>query len=833
MIRRPLATLSLILLGACGSSRAQQPAPTPAPAPAPSSPSPAAPSAQSEERGRNQDAAAPKPYRQVITSAAVSDTGVFKIHRIGEKLFYEIPRRMFGRDFLFVADQRGTVRGLRYAGEEVANRMVRWERMGNRVFLRVVSWAMRADSGNPVARAVEASNIAPIIAGFDVAAWSPDDSNAVIDVTKLFTSDVQEMGIRAEGVRVRRLDPARSVIERARSFPRNIEVSALQTFEVDSIPGGMRGVNSLTMSMNYSMVLLPDQPMMPRLCDDRVGYFNLSFEDFNQDRVLDADRCYIARYRLEKRNPDAALSDPVTPITWYIDPATPTKWVPWLIRGVEMWEPIFRAAGFTHAIRALPAPANDPDFDVDDARYTVIRWLPSTTQNAYGPHISDPRSGEILQANIGFYHNITSLVENWYWTQAGATDPRARTLPLPDSLMGLMVAYVAAHEVGHSIGLRHNMIASSAYPVDSLRSRAFTCSRGNTSPSIMDYARYNYVAQPGDNACLMQGFGAADSFAIRWGYGIIRPATTPEAERPVLDSLARLQETHPEYRWIGDGDAVDPRIITEALGDDAVRATGYGLQNIKRLATMLIPAATTERTENYDRLNNLYGALIAQWAREMGHVAVMVGGMYKETKYAGQAGQVYTTVPRDRQQGAVRFLLENAFTTPSYFLDPELLRRVEPTGSVDRIRTRQNALLNTMLSDARLSRLAEAQALATAPAYSIADLLGDLRRGLFSEASGTRPATDVYRRNVQRAFVDQMDRLINTPLAVALRPGQSAANAPAPRPADARALARAELNALDAQLRTALARTSDRETRAHFEDLRAVIDRVLHPLPGR
>lgn len=823
MLRRSFVSIATILATAASIAVAQQPTP---PGGTPPAGAPGTPGA------RGQTPEGPKPYRDVITAAAVTDSGVFTIHRIAEKLFYEIPRGMFGREFLFVADQRGTIRGLRYAGEEIANRVVRWDRMGNKVFFRVVSTEMRADSNSPVARAVERSNVAPIIASFDVAAYGPDDSSVVIEATKLFTTDIQELGVRAEGVRVRSMDPSRSVIERAKSFPRNIEVSALQTYAVDSVPASFgRGVNSLTMSINYSMVLLPDQPMMARLCDDRIGYFNLSFENFNEDRVPGDNRCYIARYRLEPQNPNARVSDPVTPITWYIDPATPAKWVPWIIKGVDMWEPVFRAAGFSNAIRALPAPTNDPDWDIDDARYTVIRWLPSTVANAYGPHISDPRSGEILQANIGFYHNITSLVEAWYWTQAGAVDPRAQRLPFPDSLMGLMVAYVAAHEVGHSIGLRHNMIASSSYPTDSLRSRTFTCSRQNTSPSIMDYARYNYVAQPGDGACLMQGFGAADYFMIDWGYRRVPGATTPEAERMVLDSLARMQETNPEIRWIGDGDAVDPRIITEAVGDDAVKATGYGLANIKRLVPMLIPATTADRTENYDRLRDMYNQLLGQWSREMGHVAVMVGGVNQMTRYPGQAGPVYTRVSRSRQQEAVQFLLTNAFTTPTYFLDPDILRRIEPTGSVDRIRTRQAGILNTMLADARLSRLAEAAATTTAenPAYTIGDLFGELHRGIFSEAGSARPNVDSYRRNLQRTFVDQMERMISTPLVPQLPPGFPAQFAPAPRPADARALARAELVSIDSQLRTALLRTSDRDTKAHFEDLRARIDRILNP----
>ncbi len=825
--------LTFVVLGAAACSHATAPARQAAPAPAP-----ARQDTSRAASGRQQtpEPGATKPYNQVITAGAITDSGVFTVHRIGEKLFYEIPKAMFGREFLMVADQRGTIRGVRYAGEEISNRIVMWERMGNKVFLRIVSYAMRADSTQPVARAVRLSNIAPIIMSFDVASWHTPDSAALIETTKLFTTDVAELNLHQLGMRIRRMDPSRSVVDRARSFPRNVEVSALQTFEVDSVPGPAgappnRSLNSITMLMNYSMVLLPDKPMMARLCDDRVGYFNLSFENYDDDRVSSARRCFIKRFRLEPKDPNAAVSDPIQPIVWYIDPATPAKWVPWLIKGVEMWEPVFRAAGFSNAITAKVGPTADPNFDLDDARNSTIRWLPSTIENAYGPSVSDPRSGEIMNANIGFYHNITSLVEAWYWTQAGAADPRARTLPFPDSLMGLMVAYVATHEVGHSLGLRHNMVASTYYPVDSLRSKSFTCRMKGTSPSIMDYARYNYVAQPGDSACLMQGIGPYDFFAIDWGYRRIPTAPSPDAERPILDSLARQQDAQPWDRWIGDGEAVDPRIITEALGDDPVKASGYGVRNIKRLVPMLIPATTGDRLDNYDRLDDLYTELIAQWAREMNHVAVVVGGVYQFTKYAGQTGRVYQPVPRAKQAEAAQFLNDNVFTTPSFFFDPEILRRIEPTGFVERVRQRQTAVLNLLFQDSRLSRLAE-QSATQAGSYTITDLFGDVRRGIFTEFGAGPVRVDEYRRNLQRAFVDQMERLISTPLVTPLPPGFTpfpGFNAPPPRPADARAQARLELVDLQGTLRAALPRAGDRTTRAHIVDLQARIDQILNP----
>ena len=832
---RPIIALLAFGILACSSASSASSKQQPAPAPGPTQQD------TSHAGGGRQapaDGVAPKPYNQVITSQAVTDSGVFIIHRISDKLYYEIPRRMLGREFILVVDRRGTIRGVGYAGEQIAARAVRWDRFGNHVLLRLISYAMRADSTLPVARAVDLSNTAPIIKSFDIAAWSPKDSNAVIEVSGLFTTDVSELNVRQLGVRVRRFDPTRSFIERAKSFPINVEVTALQTFEVDSLPPAPgsppdRSLNSMTIPTNFSMVLLPDHPMMPRLCDNRVGFFSVNYEDYGSENARVPTRCYITRWRLEPKDPNAAVSDPIKPIVFYIDPATPPRWVPWIIKGVEAWQPVFRAAGFSNAITARPAPTprEDPDFDLDDARYSAVRWLPSTIENAYGPHVSDPRTGEILESHIGWFHNITSLLQAWYWVQAGAVDARARHLPFPDSVMGKMVAYVATHEVGHTLGLPHNQLSSGYYPVDSLRSASYTRANG-TSYSIMDYARNNYVAQPGDSAELMPKLGPWDYYAIDWGYRRIPGANRPEAERPVLDSLARLQDDHPWLRF-GNPDGIDPRTQTEALGDDPVKATRYGLANIKRLVPMLLPAATTDKLEDYDLLNDLYDRLVGQWGLEMNHVAVVVGGVWRHEKYPDQAGVIHTPVPKARQAEAVRFLNEEAFKTPAYFLDSEVLRRIEPSGFVDRIRVRQTALLSALFQDQRLARLAEQGAtLPAGTAYTLSDLLADVRRGIFSELESAQPSVDAYRRNLQEAFVDQMDRLINTPLATlpppqfAFFPGVTATN----RPTDARALARFELQGLQTSLRAAAPKAppGDRSTRAHFVDLQARIDRVLN-----
>lgn len=780
----------------------------------------------------------PKPYAEVISARATTDSGVFIVHRLGDKLFFEIPRAALDKPFLLVARFAATPEGQRYAGEEDNDRVVRWQRLGDRILLRNVSYSVVADSTNPVSRAVRLSNLEPVIMAFPIEAYGPGaDSNAVIDVTKLYTTDVPELSPKRQ-FRARTLDASRTLIERAHTFPTNVEVEALQTFASDSAPdggagrfGGLSGgPGSISVLMHYSMVLLPADPMKPRLCDNRVGFFSVEQQDYGTDEHRVARRCYIARWRLVPKDTTAAVSDPVKPIIFYIDPATPPQWVPWLEKGIESWEPVFRAAGLSNAIQArlAPTPAQDPKFSLEDARYSSVRWLPSPVENAYGPHISDPRTGEILQTSIGFYHNVMNLVRDWYFVQAGPNDPRAAHLPLPDSMMGQFLAYVVAHEVGHTLGFPHNMKASSAYPVDSLRSRTFTAKYGDEA-SIMDYGRFNYVAQPGDGATLVPHQGPYDYFAVNWGYRFIPNAATPEAERPLLDSLARLQD-HDRMLRFGNADGIDPEAQTEDLGDDAIAAGRYGIANLKRVMGMLLPATTTNRLDDYSDLDEMYDQVIGQWSREMGHVVTIVGGVYRAEKYPDQPGVIFTDVPRARQQAAVAFLVDNAFRTPAWLLDENVLRRTKQSGVVDQIGRAQASLLTALFNDSRMNRLVdqEARATAAAPAYRLGDLLDQVRRGLFADVGGRAPI-DIYTRNLQRAFVDLLGTKLEPPPAPPRFPNFPGFVPPAPRPEEAKAMVRGTLKDLDAQLAAALPRTTDRETRLHLQDLRYRIDRILNP----
>jgi hypothetical protein len=785
----------------------------------------------------------PQPYEKVITKDAKTSKGIFAVHQVRDRYYYEIPKAELGREFLLNVRISKTTVGVGYGGEEMSDRVVRWELNGNKVNLRDVNYSVVADPKTPISLAVKAANNDTILMTFPVAAFAKDGA-PVVEVARLFTSDVPEFGVR-QRLGATLSDVTRSYVERISPYPENIEAESTLTYTRTQLPvggaavpqivvaGGMRP-GSASVVVHYSMVKLPETPMKPRLFDERVGYFTTNMVDYSKDEHRAPRVRYIARWRLEKKDPSAAVSDPVKPIVYYIDAATPVKWREWLKMGVESWQPAFEAAGFSNAIiaKVAPTPEEDPDFSPEDVRYSVIRWMPSTTENAVGPHISDPRTGEILNADIMFYHNIMNLQRDWYFLQVGPLDPRARKLPLPDDLMGRLLQFVVAHEVGHTLGYQHNMKASSLYPQEKVRDKDWVHRMGH-APSIMDYSRFNYVAQPEDNiavADLVPNIGPYDVFATRWGYTPIPDAKTSEEEKPKLDEWAREQDKTPWLRFSTAGAAgSDFGELTEAVGDaDAIKSSAMGLKNLQRVAKMLMPATTAKNGEPYEDLAELYGRMLGQWTLEMNHVAAIVGSFDSQTKYVGQAGRVFIPTTRERQQLAVNFLSENAFATPRWAIDPEILRRIEPTGALSRIRNAQSSVLNNLLSSPRFARLVEQEAIDGSAALAPADFLAATRRAVWRELDGSQVKIDAYRRNLQRSYLDIANGKINSTQAVpaGLPPELAAALATS---GDEKPFYRAELRTLNTQISTALAKTTDRETRAHLEGARDQIAHILDP----
>lgn len=801
------------------------------PDPAPDSPAPEAEDADTGPdqavlgRGGGRGRGGMRSYEQVVTRQAVTDDGVFTIHRIGSQLLYEIPVNQLGQEFLWVTRMSRTTAGVGFGGEEVDERVVRWVRHDDQIFLENRSYSMVADADDPIARAVEAANNNAILMAFDITAMSPGDEAVVIDVTSLFATEVPEFSAR-ETLGARGFDRRRSYISSAKAFPDNIEVRAVQTFtrpadNAGGRPGRGGGMapGTATIEMAFSMVKLPEEPMVPRLFDERVGYYTVAQTDFSSDDQGVDRRRYITRWRLEKKDPTAEISDPLRPIVYWIDPATPSEWVPYIKQGVEAWQPAFEAAGISNAIiaRDAPTPDEDPDWSPEDARYSVVRWLPTLIENAAGPSVTDPRSGEILEADIEIHHNILNLVRNWYFVQASPLDPRAQSLPLPEDLMGRLLTFVVTHEVGHTLGLLHNQKASSTYPLANLRDPEWLARMGHT-PTIMDYARFNYVAQPEDNVppdLLIPRLGPYDLWAVKWGYASIPDADTPDAERPTLDAWARDQDETPWYRFSTDNaNSANPGELKEAVGDaDAVEATTLGLRNLERVMGYLLEA-TTRQGENWDDLEELYGEVLNQWVTEMNHVTALVGGVdYVQTR-GGQETLRFTPIPPEAQEAAVRFLNERAFRTPEFMIRPDILRRIEREGILERVVDSQGKVLDSLLDARRFTRLAEQEAL-DERAYAPARFLEDLRHGVWSELFEDSVATDTFRRNLQRAYLELIEERIDDNDAVWN---------------DMRALLRGQLRTLAEEVEVAIPRTADTETLYHLRDVGDEISRILDPL---
>ena len=761
------------------------------------------PEAEQEDEGTS--------YSDVITDEAITSEGLFDTHMIGSDLFYEIPLDMMDREMLLLTRVARTPDGAGYGGSKSNTSTVRWERSGDRVLLRLVSYDNFAGDSTTIAAAVRNSNFEPIIMAFDVEVMNDDSTAVVIDVTDLFTEDVTMLGLqkrRRSSYGVRRVDADRTYIVRANAFPRNVEVRRVLTYDATDAPSNGES-NTLSMEMHHSMLILPDDPIEPRLCDERVGFFSTRQTDYGLDTQRAVETCYVTRWRLEPSDPAAyargEVVDPVQPIVYYIDPATPEKWIPYLKQGVEDWQVAFEAAGFSNAIIAMDAP-DDPSWSPEDARYSVIRYLASDVQNASGPHVHDPRTGEILESDIQWYHNVMNLLRNWFFIQTAAVNEDARGVQFSDELMGELVRFVSAHEVGHTIGLQHNMQSSSAYAVEDLRTR-FVCEMG-VAPSIMDYARFNYVAQPGDDTCLMPLVGPYDKFAIEWGYRM-HPGTDRYSERGGMRDFVEEWQEDPVYLFSSPTGA-DPSALTEAIGDDAMRASDYGVENLKRITDNLLDWTYVEG-EDYSDLEELYNNVVGQWSRYTGHVVANVGGVVRTRKRQGQDGAQYAMVSSERQERAMEYLNRQVFATPEWLLDRDILDRFQESGATDLVHARQSSALNQVLNVARMKRLIEQEAFHGNDAYSLGEMLSDLRGGVWSEVGSGRD-TDAYRRNLQRAYLDRMGMMLDDEDA---------------RQTDIAPFVRGELQALRRDL--AGAGTSDRATQLHFQDAIVRIDAILDP----
>lgn len=764
-----------------------------------------------------------KKYSEIVTEDAISDTGLFTIHKVGDKNYYEVPFELFNTDMLLVSRISklgdGLGGGFTSAGSSANEQVVHWSRLQNSILLRSISFDNVAADSLPISLSVEANNYHPIIASFKIEGFNRDSTAALIEVTDLFLSDIPALSGLSANLRrqyqVRNLDKERSFLTRMASYPENIEVRHDMTYNATTPPTNS-STGTISMEMSQSMYLLPAQPMQPRLHDQRVGWFTMRQIDYGSDALKSDLKTYIRRWRLEPKDPAAyargELVEPVKPIVYYLDPATPEKWRTYFRQGIEDWQEAFEAAGFKNAIIAkdAPTPEEDPDWSAEDARYSTVRYVASTTRNAVGPSVSDPRSGEIIESDIVWYHNHLRSYRNRYLLETGAANPSARTLDTPDEEIGEMMRRVISHEIGHALGLPHNMKASYAYPTDSLRSATFTQKWG-LATTIMDYTRYNYVAQPGDTGVRwVRMLGPYDSYAINWGYRYIPNTSTPEAEKPILNSWIREKAGDPVYMF-GGSNSFDPSSQTESVGDDPVKASTYALANLKIVAPNLAKWTATPG-EGYGDLEELYGELLGVWSRFANHVVTNIGGVYEEFKTTDQDGFTYTHTKKSEQIEAMKFLNDHVLTTPEWLLQKKVIRNIDPSGAVSAVNNLQSRILGNVLRMDRLERMIENEALNGDEAYSLTQMLSDLRKGVWSELSGSKNI-DTFRRNLQRSHVDRLASLMT-------QDSKSRS--------DVSAAVRAELKVIQSAARASSNRYSAGIVQNHLRDIDAYIETLLN-----
>ena len=777
-----------------------------------------------------------KSYKKIIKSNAVTSNGFFKIHKVDDLYYFEIPEDQLDREVLVVSRLSGTGEGSRgIAGMKARpQQVIRWHKQDDKLLLRSVSYNSVASETSPIYESVRRNNFEPVVMSFPIRAFGKDRKSIVIQVNELFTTHVPLISAAPSYGSYNSLDENRSFIISMKIFPNNMEIKHVLTYNSAGNSSG-----AVSYEMNQSFVLLPKEPMQPRFYDERVGYFSISQTDYGLDEQKATKRQYITRWRLEPKDMDAfkrgELVEPKKPIIYYIDPSTPEKWKPYLKAGVEDWNIAFEHAGFKNAIFVKDAPTKeeDPDWTPEDVRNSVIRYVSTQQQNAVGPHVHDPRSGEIIESDILWYHNVMNMLRNWYFVQTSAVNPEARKVKFDDEVMGKLIRYVAAHEVGHTLGLTHNMGASSAYSVDSLRSATFTNTM-SLSPSIMDYARFNYVAQPEDKGvALLPIVSVYDKYAIGWGYRPIPDANSSDEENPTLNEWILKHNDDPKYRYGKQVYySIDPSSQTEDLGDNAMLASTYGIENLKIVVPNLLKW-TNEDGKNYADLAELYSNVLRQWERYMYHVETNIGGVYENLKTYDQEGEVYRYVPKEKQREAVEFLNKQLFQTPYWLVEENILRRIESSGTINRIGNYQRKVLNSLLEPSRLARLIEDESMNGEKAYSMIELFDDLRLSIWSELKNG-DAIDTYRRNLQRTHIERIGTLMQTRRGgdASIRyfdDGSYGYNAINVSTSDVRPMARADLKNLKKEIKEAIPRFKDEMSIFHLEDALEQVDLMLNP----
>jgi hypothetical protein len=782
-----------------------------------------------------------KPFSEVITAKARTKNGLFKTYKADDKWFFEIPDTLLNREMLVVTRLNKVPSGVsvgnqQYGGEELNNQIWQWERRGKQVFIRVPSYSVTADSASDMHQSVKNSNLSTILASFEIKAYNKDTTGVVIDVTDFYNGDVAAIGATdalRKAYKASSLDASRSYLDTIKTFPVNIEVVTSKTYKSAESPID-NSIGAVTLEFNTSMLLLPKKAVKARLTDARVGYFGQTQIDYGTDAQKAERTSYIHRWNLVPKDTAAymrgELVEPVKPIVIYIDPATPKKWVPYLIQGINDWNAAFQEAGFKNAIigKEAPTAAQDPEFSVEDSRYSVVRYFASNIANAYGPHVSDPRTGQILETHIGWYHNVMNILRNWYFVQTAAVNPAIRKAKFDDKQMGELIRFVSSHEIGHTLGLPHNFGSSYAYPVDSLRSRTFTNTHG-TAPSIMDYARFNYIAQPGDGVTkLHPEIGEYDKWSIKWGYTWFPGNLTPKQEREKLDVWTLAKAENPLYFYGRQGTSIDPRLQSEDLGDNAMKASTYGISNLKRILPN-VEKWTYEKGADFSDLKEIYGEIIAQYNRYMGHVRTNVGGMSENFKTYDQKGAVYSYLPKAKQKEAIAFFNAQLFTTPLWLINKDQLNKFDNGQILNKIKAVQTSTLGNLLTPSRLARLLDNEAKnGPVNAYTIPELFTDLKTGVFSAG---RP--DAFKRNLQRSYVETLAQLMTKEMDVPPGASTDALANYGFTPVDVslsdiRPLVRAELKAL-VLLAKSKAVAGDTLTKAHYDDLVIRINDVLYP----